>query len=175
MKILILSPLFPPDTGTPADYVKELAATLAPLHDTSLLIYGYLPESVVGVTVQSIDKRSLLPVRLFSYFAALRTFRNTDIVLVQNAPSVELPLLFSLLIRKSTYVLVISDPIANSHIKGFYAWVHAYIRKNAVQVITTPADTVYKKAEKLPFVEFDAASEARRQTWWKNHITALLS
>lgn len=176
MKILILSPLFPPDTGAPADYVKELAARLAPEHETKLLVYGYLPESVTSVTIQAIDKRSLLPFRLFSYTKALLTYRDADLLLVQNAPSVELPLLLARLILKVPYVLVESDPIAAvSSTRGFYKQLHSYIKKSAKKVIALPPEATYKKAEVLPFVEFDAAGEARRQTWWNDHVTSLLS
>ncbi len=176
MKILILSPLFPPDTGTPADYVKELATRLSPQHETALLIYGYLPETVPGVTCTAIDKRAVLPLRLWLFTKVLLRSNSADLVLVQNAPSTELPLLISSLFRKTPYVLLLSDPravVASS--RGWYKLLHAYVAKRAHRVISVDSETVYKKAELLPFEEFDAAREARRITWWNNHLNTILS
>ena len=176
MKILILSPLFPPDTGAPADYTKELATRLGAAHETSLLVYGYLPEAVSGVSVDSIDKRTFLLVRLFSYTRALIQQRTQDIVLVNNGPSIEVPFLFLFLITRASYVLVESDPIARKGAKrGLYKIIHTFLKKHARNVVVLEDIEVYKKAEVLPFIEFNEVQESRRHTWWDTHINHLIS
>jgi hypothetical protein len=177
MKILILSPLFPPDTGAPADYVKELATRLGAEHQTELLVYGYLPESVSHVPCTAIDKRTSLLFRLFSLTRTLlKKSHKTDLILANNAPSIELPLLITSLLRKTPYILLLSDPIANAaSMNGWYKTLHQLVAKRAKTIIKLDTEETYKKAEVLPFAEFDAAGEARRQSWWNNHVTSLLS
>ncbi len=176
MKILILSPLFPPDTGAPASYVKELAARLQNSHEVSLLVYGYLPEVVEGVNIVSIDKRTFLPVRLFSYTKSMWRHASPDSMLVNNAPSIELPLLLISLFRNIPFVLIESDPIAQkASMYSWYKMLHTLIQKRAQKIIVLEEEALYKKAEVLPFAEFDAAREARRQAWWDTHCKHLLS
>jgi hypothetical protein len=176
MKILILSPLFPPDTGAPASYVKELAQRLTEKHETTLLVYGYLPEEVRGSNILSVDKRAILPRRLFSFTRVLLRQGAHDLLLVNNAPSVELPLFLVSYVKKISFVLINSDPIATSASeRGLYRLLHTELKKRAKKVVVLEDETEYKKAEVLPFVEFDAAREARRQSWWSTHTNDLTS
>lgn len=69
-RIIIATPLFPPETGDAARWAKRRAAELVKEHETVVVAYGHLPESVSGVRIIEIDKRSALVVR-FSRF--LRT------------------------------------------------------------------------------------------------------
>jgi hypothetical protein len=175
MKILILSPLFPPDTGAPASYTKELADRLGKVANTKLLVYGFLPEKVIGVTTLNVDKRTLLPLRIFRFTASLLR-QQSDLILVNNAPSIELPLLLISFIRRTPFVLLLSDPIALAASKhGLYAFIHKAVTKRAKKIILLPPESDYKIAERLPFVEFDAAREARRQTWWDTHLKEITS
>jgi hypothetical protein len=176
MKILILSPLFPPDTGAPASYVKELATTVAQKHETTLLIYGYLPEAVESVSIQAIDKRSSLPVRLFLFTKSLLAQKNYDLLLVNNAPSIELPLFFVLLFKRMSFVLIESDPRAlKVSDRGWYGWLHTQIKKRAKKSIVLNDEASYRKAELLPFVTFDETRETKRKLWWHTHSQELLS
>lgn len=176
MKILILSPLFPPDTGAPASYVKDLAERLAGEYDTTLLVYGYLPENVTGASISTVDKRALLPLRLLSYTKSLLQQSDHNLVIVNNAPSIELPLLLVSLFKKNVYILIESDPIAlKASKRGWYKVLHKIVQDRSKKIVVLAEETNYKKAEILPFVEFDAASEARRQTWWSTHLNHLLS
>jgi hypothetical protein len=176
MKILILSPLFPPDTGAPASYVKELVELLSKKHEITLLVYGYLPEAVSGSKILTVDKRALLPWRLFYFTKTLLRQGNCDLLLVNNAPSIELPLFLVSFFKRTSYVLIESDPIAKrASEKGLYKLLHATLKRRAQKVVVPEEENEYKKAEILPFVEFDAAREARRQTWWNAHINHLIS
>ncbi len=174
MNILILSPLFPPDTGTPASYVKELADRLGKRHEVTLHIYGYLPEEVMGVPILATDKRKSLLFRLLSFTRTLFSHkRQFDLILVNNAPSIELPFLFFSLLRKTPYVLLESDPLAKKKsTRGFYKILHRFISKHAKYIIE-PDEASYQKDEWLPFTDFDTAKEERRNTWWDTHLTSL--
>lgn len=176
MKTLILSPLFPPDVGDPALYVKELASIL-PSADTVLLVYGHLPESVTGVSTKTIDKRNVLPLRLFRFTVALfKTSKDADLIIINNAPSTELPALILSFFRSPKMLLCVSDPIANTVSgRGFYGLIHLLLRRNCQKVIILPKDQLYKKAEVLPFITFDTSAEAMRQTWWQKHIADIQS
>jgi hypothetical protein len=176
MKILILSPLFPPDTGAPADYVKELTQRLTVEHETTVLMYGYLPEAVPGSTLLPIDKRVILPWRLFSFTKTLLAKQGHELLLVNNAPSIELPLLVASFVKNISFVLIESDPIArHASERGLYKLLHTTLTKRAKKVVVLEDETTYKKAEVLPFVEFDMARESRRQTWWNAHTNHLMS
>lgn len=173
MKILILSPLFPPDTGAPSSYVKELATRLQTNHTVTLHIYGYLPESVSGITILSTDKRTSLPNRLLSFTKTLFSHREKfDVVLVNNAPSVELPFFFFWLFSRVPYVLIESDPLAKKNCKGLYKVINSFIIRHAHHTLVVE-ESSYKKAEVLPFTSFDTIREAARTDWWNSHIETL--
>ena len=112
MQLLLLAPLFPPDTGDPAEYTKELCMRLQG-HGVTALIYGHLPEAVLGAKIVAVDKRQWLPKRLFSYTLALyKHVRTADVVIVNNAPSTELPLLLVSLFLPVKIILCESDMLA---------------------------------------------------------------
>ena len=176
MKTLILSPLFPPDVGDPADYVKELASRL-PSVDTTLLVYGYLPETVVGVTIKTVDKRQLLLFRLTSYTVSLfKASKNAELIIINNAPSTELPALIVSLFYTKPMLLCTSDPLAAKVSgRGLYGFVHMLLRRRCKKVISLPTDQRYKKAEVLPFATFDDAREVAREVWWQKHLLDIQS
>lgn len=176
MKILILSPLFPPDVGDPAEYVKELASRL-PAADTTLLVYGYLPETVTGTPVKAIDKRNRLFFRLAHFtFELLKASKNTELIIVNNAPSTELPALIVSLFRPQPMLLCISDSIAaNASGRGIYGLVHILLKRRCKKIISLPTDHIYQRAELLPFATFDTTREAARQAWWQKHLTDIQS
>lgn len=177
MKILILSPLFPPDVGDPANYCKELATRLTG-HDVTLLIYGYLPESVTGVTIATIDKRHFLPKRLFEYTKRLqREIKGADLIIVNNGPSIELPALLVSLTKAKSMVLCESDSLASSLAitSRSYKLIHRLFLRHCNRVITLPSQSVYQKPEVLPFVSAARAELEEREVWWAQHIKELLT
>lgn len=174
MKILILSPLFPPDVGAPAPYAKELMSRLK-AHSVSALIYGYLPESVDGVSIAAIDKRTWLVRRLVTYTKALaQASKEADLIVVNNAPSVELPVFLVSLFRKNTIVLCESDPLAlKASKKGFYKLLHTLIIRRAKKIIILPEETVYLTPERLPFTNVADLASVAQNEWWDTHLLEL--
>ena len=176
MKILLLTPLFPPDTGDPASYVKDLATRLSG-HEVTLLIYGRLPEAVPNIKIISIDKRQWLPLRLLKYTKSLwQNSEMTDLIIVNNAPSTELPALFVSTLRPRTMHLCESDSIAKVAAQsGMYKIIHQLLKKRCQKTIGLPDDKLHKKPEVLPFIQIDETVHARRERWWNNHLNELTS
>ena len=110
MRILIVTPLYPPDTAGHAPYVKELAKRLSSKHEICILIYGYIPEHVSGATIVTIQKKLFAPLRLFQYTYTLWKLSSTaDVVYVQNGASVELPTLVVSLLSGTRFILRLAD------------------------------------------------------------------
>jgi hypothetical protein len=174
MKILILSPLFPPDIGTPAPYTKELMRRLKG-HIVTGLVYGYLPESVESVTITAVDKRTLIMRRLITYTKALvYARRDVDLIILNNAPSVELPMFLVSLFTKHTIVLCESDPLAlKASSKGFYKLLHTILIRRSKKVIVLPDETIYTTPEHLPFRDVDTSITDIQNKWWHDHLHEL--
>jgi hypothetical protein len=114
MRILLLSPLYPPDIAPPAPYTKELLKHLKD-HQTGLLTYGQMPEQVPGAHIEAIGKRQILPVRLWKYTVALaKEVKKVDVIYAQNGASVELPLLTVSLFASIPIVLCFGDTTAHA-------------------------------------------------------------
>ena len=174
MKILLLTPLFPPDTGDPAPYVKELAKRLR-THETTILMYGRLPESVAGVTMVTVDKRQWLPKRLLHYTAILfKHAKDKDLVIINNAPSTELPALLVSFFSSKNLLLCESDALATTAaLSGFYKIIHHLLKRRCSKTITLPESELYKKSEVLPFQATDEHRAEAHEAWWTNHLQEL--
>lgn len=113
MKILLVTPLFPPDIADPAPYVKELASRLSKDHEVTVLTYSHLPEKLAQTKIITIEKSRMLPLRLLSMLAALRKeAKNNDVVYVQNGPSTELPTALIALFSRTPFLLRLGDEAA---------------------------------------------------------------
>ncbi len=116
MRILLVTPLYPPDISEPAPYVKELAKRLSKEHTVTILTYGHVPETVPHVAIISIEKSNILPVRLFHFLRTLlQCVRHTDIVYAQNGPSVELPLLVMTFLSDAKIFFRLGDDVPLRH------------------------------------------------------------
>ena len=110
MRILIGSPLYPPDLAQPAPYVKELAERLSRDHSVHLVVYGEIPEKIPKVIIDSVSKKKPLFQRIFSYTKILlEKARSADVLYIQNGASVELPTLLVSFVTKTPVFLGISD------------------------------------------------------------------
>jgi hypothetical protein len=164
MKILLATPLYPPDVAQPAPYTKELASRLAQAgHDVVAVVYGRLPEPVAGVRIVGVDKRQALPARLWDFYRTLsREAREADIIVAENGPSVELPLLFV----RGRIVLHVGDRAA----LGKGGVLAALARWRAAHVVT---DMPPERPEILPFVPRPDAALAHYEQSWTTHLAHL--
>lgn len=92
MRILILTPLYPPDTGRLAVYLKQLAARLAEHSSLRILTYGEFPEALPHVHVSCVSKRLPLVIRIVAF--TLRVWREVgeaDVLYLADGASVGFP------------------------------------------------------------------------------------
>lgn len=183
MKILITSPLFPPDIASPAPYTKELSARLAEQNEVTVVAFTYLPEHVPNVKVIAVNKRLPLFQRLFSYMKATsKEIKNTDFVIIENGISTEwvTPLLCKLF--KTPYLYDYSD-LKNdgqnneSVVKSF---LHSYAKNNAVNVIhhnayTLGQDSKLSKPEIFSFKDTDDVALQTYNEAWESHLEKIYS
>jgi len=92
MKIVLATPVYPPEIGGPATYVKELAERLRDEHDITIVAYASTPENVPGTRLVTVSKRQLLPLRLLKFTLELyKATEGADVLYVQNAVAAGLP------------------------------------------------------------------------------------
>ena len=114
MKIVLATPLYPPDVAEPAPYMKELARRLSKSHEVTVVAYGALLEEVPGVRIIPIHKGRPLPLRLFAFTRALlRATRHADLVYVANGASAELPLIALSFATRIPLYLALADHAAH--------------------------------------------------------------
>jgi hypothetical protein len=171
MRILLLSPLYPPDIAPPAPYVKELLKRLGP--EASLLTYGRLPEPVEGVQITAVDKRRSLVPRLFAYTRTLmRRAKNADVLYAQNGASVELPLLLASLVRRTPVVFAISD--ASAHARAGKSFLLRTLEKYVqARAKITIADFPPKRPIILPLEPRPEKELAEYDAAWNTHVAHL--
>lgn len=95
MRIVLATPLYPPDIADPAPYTYELAKRLTGQHEVIVVTYGRIPEELPGVQVRTVDKRLPNYSRAWHFYKALQSVLPTaDILYIQSGISAELPALF---------------------------------------------------------------------------------
>lgn len=165
MKIVLASALFPPDIAAPAPYVKELAKRLGQKHSVTTVVYGHLPEQVVGVPIVAVDKRRPLPLRLVAFtFALWRAVRHADVLYIENGASVELPALIVSSITRTPILMHLGDSTAK---KYFYH--KALLRR----IVGTIKESPLPRPEILPLEPRPETALAAYEASWQEHLTAL--
>ena len=110
MRILIATPLYPPDVAPSASYVKELATRLVGGHSVSVIAYGHLPEETKGVTIIPIAKNLSRPQRLWRFGCALsKAAKKADVVIIENGSATEAPAAILSFIIGLRYLFHITD------------------------------------------------------------------
>jgi len=106
MKIVLATPLYPPEIGGPATYVKELAELLSHNHQVTIVAFASTSEKVEGVALYTVSKRRILPIRLLKFFFVLwREAKKADVVYAQNAVAAGLPAIFVGMLTQTPVVL----------------------------------------------------------------------
>jgi glycosyltransferase involved in cell wall biosynthesis len=106
MKILVATPIYPPEIGGPATYTKELCERLHDEHQLTVVAYTDVREAFEGTTLIPISKRRRLPVRLVKYFWAIwHAAKKADVIYVQNAVAAGLPVALASKLRKKPFIL----------------------------------------------------------------------
>lgn len=173
MKIVLATPLYPPDIAPPAPYAKELAKRLADRHEVVVVAYGRLPERVEGVRIAAVDKRRPLPLRLVQYFFALRSAaKNADVLYIQNGPSVELPAGLLAYLTGIPLVMHIADLSAHRHAESSF-WLSRIERFALRRAQATLTDSPLPRPEILPFEPRPTEALAAYEASWVAHLQKL--
>lgn len=177
MRIAIITPLFPPDIGEPAPYVKLLAKKLSATEEVSVLLYGRLPEKAGTAKLIQTDKRLWLFVRILLFFSKLLVSQHRyKIFLINNGPSTELPALLLALLRPRSSILIISDPRAKANSEsGFYKTVHSLIKKRVRATIDITEQSDRHQPERHPFKAPSAEVLTAYEKWWEHHIQEIIN
>jgi glycosyltransferase involved in cell wall biosynthesis len=161
MKIVIASPIYPPEIGGPATYTKELAEKLSADHVCTIVAYTNNNQSVPGTTLVAVLKDLSLPMRLGKYFLALmKATKKSDVIYVQNAMAAGLPaVLVGMIQRKPVILKFVGDEAwerATQHKKtekrlveflakpdaglrySLMMWIQGWVLRHAT-IVTTPS------------------------------------
>ena len=106
MKIVIATPIYPPEIGGPATYTKELCRHISKNYDVTVVAYTDSYEAFPNTKLVSVSKHRSLPVRLIKYFLAVwKVSRNADLIYVQNAMAAGLPVALVSILRGIPFIL----------------------------------------------------------------------
>lgn len=173
MKIVIATPLYPPDIEPVAVYTKELARRLSKKHEVTVVAYSHIPEQIPGVTIVSIEKNLPLIVRLVRFtFALLNLSKRADIYFVENGSSVELPALFLRMIARPNIIMHLGDQAAHkwSKTKKMRGLIENLSQKAAKRVIS---ESPLSKPEILPFEPPPTVALGAYEESWVKHLAEL--
>lgn len=106
MKIVLATPIYPPEIGGPATYTKELAERLRDTHKITIVAYATTSEKIPGTHLITISKLRPLPIRLLKFtWELFKASRTADVLYVQNAVAAGLPAAIVRLITNKRVVL----------------------------------------------------------------------
>ncbi len=161
MKIVLATPIYPPEIGGPAIYIKELCERIHKQHDVTVVAYTDVKTPFPNTRLISVSKRRRLPVRLIKFFISIwNVSKNADLIYVQNAMAAGLPVALVSILRGKPYVLkfvgdeawerasqnrktdkrleeFLRDPEGGFKIR-LMMWIQGFVLRHAT-VVTTPS------------------------------------
>ena len=173
MRIVLVTPLYPPDTAPPALYIKELARRLSSAHDVTVLAYTSIPEAIPGVRIHAIQKRNPMVVRLLMFtWSFFKVTHTADVVCALNGASVELPLRIVLPYRHTPFVFIPIDTIGYTRVEKspFLRRIHSWLLERARH---TEHVIPGERPEILPFEPRPIDALTAYEKEWSAHIEKL--
>ncbi len=173
MRIVIATPLYPPDIGGAAPYVKELATCLRKSHEVTIVAYGHLPEKIEGVGIVVVSKRRPLLIRLFLYtLTLLKAAMRADVLFAENGASVELPAAIATVLTRRPLIMHLGDMPAHEWAQRHHS------RQNIEQTAlrhahTTLSESPPSKPEILPLEPRPEKALAAYEESWKAHVSKI--
>ena len=106
MRIVLATPVYPPEIGGPATYTKELSLRLRDKHEIVIVAYASTSEIIPGTTLFVASKQHPLPLRILKFtFDLFRASQGADVIYVQNAMAAGLPAVIVGMIRRIPVIL----------------------------------------------------------------------
>ena len=106
MKIIVATPMYPPEIAEPAPYVKEVSRRLSNEHVITIVSYANMTEGHPQATFVAVNKKDPLPIRLLKYaYTLFRVSRDANIIYVQGGTAAGLPAVIVGYIRSISVVL----------------------------------------------------------------------
>jgi len=173
MKIVIATPLYPPEIAKSAIYIKELAKRLAKRNQVNLVLYGHLPEKVPGVSFACVEKLLPLPLRILYFTIVLwKAALKNDIIYIENGASVELPAGLVALFTHRPLIIHIGDPIASQKAKKnlLFKYIKYFAALKARKIIK---NSPLPRPEIMPFESKPQAELDKYEQSWERHLKAL--
>ncbi|KND49407.1 MAG: hypothetical protein AB203_04405 [Parcubacteria bacterium C7867-008] len=176
MKIVLATPLYPPDVAVSATYAKELFVRLAgahPEHTFTIVTYTALPETIQRVRIVSVNKELPLPLRLLACTATLlKETRGADLLIIHNGASMELPGGIASLFSRIRVAFQITDTSAHEHAQRskVFGMIERFVSKRAQQIrIQLPT----QRPEILPLQASPETELSAYEESWKRHVLDL--
>lgn len=166
MKIVLATPIYPPEIGGPATYTKELVERLHQEHEITVVALTNNLNELPGSKLLAVNKQHKLPLRLWNFFKTVReAARDADVLYVQNAMAAGLPTVIAGKISKKPVIIkfvgdeaweratqhkkttkrlqeFLADPDAGLKIK-LMMWVQGWTLRQAT-LVTTPSEYLGK-------------------------------
>lgn len=106
MKILLATPIYPPEAGGPATYVRELSEHLHTVHDITVVALARHPVAFPGTRLVAVNKDQNIFLRLFQFtWTLIREAKHADVIYVQNAMAAGLPAAIAGMIRHKPVIV----------------------------------------------------------------------
>ncbi len=111
MRIILATPIYPPEIGGPATYTKELATRLAKAEQITIVTYADEAQVMPGTKLVLVAKSQGVFSRLIQFFfAMLREAGKAQVIYVQNAVAAGLPaVLAGMLLKKPVVLKFVGD------------------------------------------------------------------
>lgn len=189
MKIIIATPIYPPEIGGPATYTKELCHRISKDYDITVVAYTDSYEAFPSTKLVPVSKRRPLFIRLVKYFLSVwKASKEADLIYVQNAMASGLPVALVSIFRGIPFILkfvgdeaweratqhrltnkpleeFLKNPDGNFKIK-MMMMIQGFVLRRA-SVVTTPSvylgeeiQKIYNINPKKVFVNYNAAEES---------------
>jgi glycosyltransferase involved in cell wall biosynthesis len=111
MRIILATPIYPPEIGGPATYTRELATRLKTQEKITIVALADEGEKIEGVNLVLVAKKQGVLSRTIEYFSVLlREAKAADLIYVQNAVAAGLPAaLVGALLKKPVVLKFVGD------------------------------------------------------------------
>jgi hypothetical protein len=178
MKVVIATPLYPPDVAEPAPYIKELAKRLEngkSGNQITIITYGHIPEKIPGVEIITVSKQRPLFIRIVSFiFVLIKAIKNADVLFAENGASVELPVAIVSLLTRKPLIMHMGDTFAHTHAQqsSAYKIIEQFALGRASKIFS---DKPLPRPEIFPFDPYPTEAFSAYEEAWTKHLKLLQS